>query len=71
MAVFSKSFSAAMSSAVSFPIVQHTLQLAPLAGLEWEGWKVLYQIADSVVNRAEHRVELSTLLPARALDSQD
>ena len=47
------------------------LMLAPLAGLEWEGWKALYQIADSVVNRAKHRVELSTLLPARALDSQD
>ena len=36
------------------------LLLVPLVGLEWEGRKVLYQIADSVVNRAEHRVQVKS-----------
>ena len=47
------------------------LKIVPLAGLGWEARTLLYQMADSVVNIAEHRWELSTLLPTRALDSLD
>ena len=47
------------------------LVIVPLAGLEWEGRKLLYQLLDMVVDIATHRVELKSLVPARALDTED
>ena len=45
--------------------------LKPLAGLEWEGRKLLYQLMDRVVDIANHREELKLHLPARALSRVD